>query len=104
MVQGKEEGLTMEDRRMRNFSIIAGLWSSYLGAEITPLDVSMMMCLLKVSEIKSGGGAGDSFADLAGYVACGAQIRAESISVAKKEEYGAPAEYDETSQQDVSFF
>lgn len=99
----------MEDRRMRNFSIIAGLWSSYLGAEITPLDVSMMMCLLKISEIKSGGGTGDSFADLAGYVACGIQIRAEdnpneSISVAKKEEYGTPAEYEETGQQDVSFF
>lgn len=117
MAQGKEEGLTMEDIRTqclkkachditgqreqdygspeRNFSIIAELWSSYLGVEVTPLDVSMMMCLLKISRIKSGGGTGDSFADLAGYAACGAEIRAQECSMPEaKPEDG----------QDISFF
>lgn len=60
-----------------NFSIIAGLWTEYTGAEITPLDVAMMMCLLKVARIKNGGGTGDSFIDLAGYAACGGEIHAK---------------------------
>lgn len=57
-----------------NFSLIAKLWSAYLGENISALDVSMMMCLLKVARIKNGGGTGDSFVDLAGYAACGGEI------------------------------
>lgn len=57
-----------------NLSITAALWSGYLGTKVTALDVSMMMCLLKISRIKNGGGSGDSFVDLAGYAACGAEI------------------------------
>lgn len=57
-----------------NFKIIANLWSDYLDAEITALDVAMMMCLLKIARIKNGGGTGDSFVDLAGYAACGGEI------------------------------
>lgn len=62
---------TVED----NFSLIARLWSEYLGRSISPVDVSMMMCLLKIARIKNGGGTGDSFVDLAGYAACGGEIR-----------------------------
>ena len=58
-----------------NFAIIAEMWSAYTGTKITPLDVAMMMCLLKIARIKSGGGSGDSFVDLAGYAACGGEIR-----------------------------
>ena len=57
-----------------NFGIIANLWSDYLNAEVTPLDVAMMMCLLKIARIKNGGGTGDSFVDLCGYGACGGEI------------------------------
>lgn len=57
-----------------NFGIIANLWSDYLNAEVTALDVSMMMVLLKVARIKNGGGSGDSFIDIAGYAACGGEI------------------------------
>lgn len=57
-----------------NFEIIANLWSDYLDAEITALDVAMMMVLLKVARIKNGGGSGDSFVDIAGYAACGGEI------------------------------
>lgn len=57
-----------------NFGIIANLWTDYLDAEVTALDVAMMMCLLKIARIKNGGGTGDSFVDLAGYAACGGEI------------------------------
>jgi hypothetical protein len=58
-----------------NFSLIARLWSEYLGRSVSTVDVAMMMCLLKIARIKSGGGTGDSFVDLAGYAACGGEIR-----------------------------
>ena len=56
-----------------NFKRIADLWSAYTGHSYTPLDVSMMMALLKVARIKAGG-TDDSFIDLAGYAACGGEI------------------------------
>lgn len=60
-----------------NFAIIAQLWTAYTGYDFTSLDVAMMMCLLKIARIKNGGGTGDSFVDLAGYAACGAEIAGE---------------------------
>lgn len=74
-----------------NFQLIADLWNDYLGtkyryvdddkpiniAPLKPLDVSMMMALLKIARIRNGGGSGDSFVDLAGYAACGGEIWAE---------------------------
>lgn len=68
-----------------HFALIADLWNSYLElpyctAEedirvITPVDVAMMMALLKIARIKNGGGTGDSFVDLAGYAACGGELK-----------------------------
>lgn len=58
-----------------NLGLIAKLWSAYLGETISAVDVSMMMCLLKIARIKNGGGTGDSFVDIAGYAACGGEIR-----------------------------
>ena len=57
-----------------NFKIIANLWTAYKDVEFSPLDVAMMMALLKIARIKNGGGTGDSFVDLAGYAACGGEI------------------------------
>lgn len=57
-----------------NFKIIADLWSVYKGVSFSPVDVAMMMSLLKIARIKSGGGTGDSFVDLAGYAACGGEL------------------------------
>lgn len=83
-----------------NFQLIADLWNGYLGNtlskekrdfekelgvthkhkelsvpwEISAMDVSMMMALLKIARIRNGGGSGDSFVDLAGYAACGGEI------------------------------
>jgi len=58
----------------QNFQIIADLWSAYKGVSFSPVDVAMMMSLLKIARIKSGGGTGDSFVDLAGYAACGGEL------------------------------
>lgn len=58
-----------------NFRQIADLWRAYLHIEITPTDVAMMMSLLKIARIKSGSATEDSFVDLAGYAACGAEIQ-----------------------------
>lgn len=57
-----------------NFSLIARLWTEYVGICLTAKDVAMMMVLLKVARIKSGGGSGDSFVDIAGYAACAGEI------------------------------
>lgn len=64
-----------------NFQFIADLWNGYLGEKtdnpvisVTPVDVSMMMALMKIARIRNGGGSGDSFVDLAGYAACGGEI------------------------------
>ena len=56
-----------------NFKLISLLWSDYLGHEITPIDVSMLMALLKIARIKNGGTT-DCFVDLAGYAACGGEL------------------------------
>lgn len=65
-----------------NFDTIAGLWETYLsracvdeagGVHIDANDVAMMMALLKIARIAAGGGKADSWIDLAGYAACGAE-------------------------------
>lgn len=58
-----------------NFATIAELWSAYTKHPISALDVAMMMALLKVARIKTGSATEDSFVDLAGYAACGAEIQ-----------------------------
>lgn len=66
-----------------NFKRIAELWNAYLGtSDISPMDVSMMMALMKIARIRTGTGTEDSFIDLAGYAACGGEIATE-VAVAK---------------------
>ncbi len=57
-----------------NFRTIANLWTAYKNVEFNSLDVAMMMCLLKIARISTGTATEDSFVDLAGYAACGAEI------------------------------
>lgn len=60
-----------------NFSAIAAFWSVYKGVNFSANDVAMMMALLKIARIKSGTGTDDSYVDLAGYAACGAEINSK---------------------------
>lgn len=60
------------------FSLIADLWGYYLseknGAiELTPADVANMMILLKVAR-NTQGNKDDTWVDIAGYAACGAEV------------------------------
>lgn len=62
-----------------NFQTIANLWTAYMGGiEFTPVDVAMMMALLKIARISTGTATEDSFVDLAGYAACGGEIATQN--------------------------
>lgn len=66
-----------------NFARIADLWNAYMrdtGVVFSPVDVAMMLGLLKIARIKTGTGTTDSFVDLAGYAACGGEIATEKIA------------------------
>ena len=60
-----------------SFKTIAALWSAYTGHDCSPIDVAMMMSLLKIARIKTGRVTEYSFVDLAGYAACGGEIATE---------------------------
>jgi hypothetical protein len=53
----------------KSFRRIAGLWSAYLGHEVTTHDVAALMILLKVSREKSNHHE-DNLTDIEGYVYC----------------------------------
>ena len=57
-----------------SFDSIAGLWSAYLGMDITPVNVSVMMILLKTGRLMCNEGMLDSWIDIAGYAACGFEL------------------------------
>lgn len=56
---------------------IADLWTAYYGSEFSPVDVAMMMGLLKIARIKGIHATEDSFVDLAGYAAIGCEVATE---------------------------
>lgn len=58
----------------QSFLTIAKFWSAYLDHFIEPQDVAAMLALLKLARLKhSEGQHRDSWVDLAGYAACGAE-------------------------------
>lgn len=60
-----------------NFNVIARFWTTYAGHSFTPVDVAVMMTLLKVARIKTGHYKIDSYVDACGYLACAAEIAEE---------------------------
>lgn len=58
-----------------NFSRIAKFWSLYLGRHISAYDVAMLMTLFKFARIMHSGNSRDSFIDLCGYAALGADMQ-----------------------------
>ena len=57
-----------------NFAIIAELWGAYTGYKFSPVDVAMMMALLKVARLMTGDYLADNYVDICGYVACAGEI------------------------------
>lgn len=80
-----------------NFAIIAELWGTYTGYKFSPVDVAMMMALLKVARIKTGVGTVDSFVDLAGYAACAGEIARKNATASVQT--AGDAENDEVGKQ-----
>ena len=52
-----------------NHRRIAALWSAYLGSEIAPSEVAIMLGLVKVSRLAASPDHEDSYTDLAAYAA-----------------------------------
>lgn len=61
-----------------NFDVIARLWGAYKGIQFSPVDVAVMMILLKTARIRTGG-TEDCFIDIAGYAACGGEIWSKEV-------------------------
>lgn len=58
-----------------NFKLIAAYWGVHLGIYLTPKEVAVMLALMKIARLKSSEfESEDSWVDLAGYAACGAEI------------------------------
>lgn len=60
--------------RERNFELIAGLWSAYLGTEVTPGQVATMMALLKIARMRSGHYKTDNYVDAVNYLLFAAEL------------------------------
>ena len=61
--------------KTENHKNIAILWSAYLGHTITPHDVAILMCLLKVARTKLGAISKDTYMDMAAYSAIAGEIK-----------------------------
>lgn len=66
-----------------NFRTIAELWNTYLAAvtvrrggliTLAPVDVAVMMTLMKISRLVTSPECADHWVDIAGYAACGGGI------------------------------
>jgi hypothetical protein len=71
--------------KLKNHQNIADLWNAYLGVRLgldsptealSPLDVALMMALLKIARTMSGSHNPDDYVDLAGYGGCAGEIAA----------------------------
>lgn len=61
----------------KNFDVAAKLCSAYLGVELTPDDVAIILALVKISRMQRGSGEGiknDNYIDLAGYAAIAGEL------------------------------
>jgi hypothetical protein len=57
-----------------NFGRIARLWAGWLQTEISTVDVAMLLLLVKIARLRATPTHMDSWTDIAGYAACGAEV------------------------------
>lgn len=60
-----------------NFKKIGELWTAYTGYGYSPVDVAMMLLLMKVGRMSTGRGTADTYVDICGYAACAGEIATE---------------------------
>lgn len=85
-ILNEARGIICSDRNQQygepedNFAVIGELWSQYLrrakdaDIDLDGYDVGMLMALFKIGRLETGTPKRDNFVDLAGYVACAAEI------------------------------
>lgn len=56
------------------FGLIARLWSDFLGVDVAPEEVGLMLVLLKVARASGNPAHADNWIDIAGYAACGGEL------------------------------
>ena len=61
--------------KVENHTNIAKLWSAYKDVEITPHDVAIMMCLLKIARTKLGAVSEDTYVDGSAYMAIAGECK-----------------------------
>jgi len=71
--------------KTENHKNIARLWSAYLEYTISPHDVAILMCLLKVARTKLGAISKDTYMDMSAYSAIAGEIK---FNEPKKESEG----------------
>ena len=75
IINGERQGIYGEAED--SFSIIAQMWTAYLGKEIKSEDVANMMILMKVARNSSGVYKDDNWIDICGYAALGGEIQSK---------------------------
>ena len=60
--------------KLINHVNIANLWSAYININISPHDVAVMMCLLKIARLKQGSRTEDTYLDASAYMAIAREI------------------------------
>ena len=71
--------------KTENHKNIARLWSAYLEYTISPHDVAILMCLLKIARTKLGAISKDTYMDMSAYSAIAGEIK---FNEPKKESEG----------------
>ena len=61
--------------KTENHKNIAKLWSAYLDYTVTPHDVAILMCLLKIARTKLGAISKDTYMDMSAYSAIAGEIK-----------------------------
>lgn len=77
-----------------SFNLIAGMWSAYLGKELSGHDVANLMVLLKIARAKNGYHR-DSYVDIAGYAGCTEKLEQEAAKLGEltPEKTGKPRQW-----------
>ena len=60
--------------RKANHTQVAGLWSAFLGVQVTPVDAAIMLALLKIARIQVGAPNRDNFVDACGYISIAGEM------------------------------
>ncbi|MDV6975290.1 DUF6378 domain-containing protein [Mycobacterium intracellulare] len=72
-----------------SFNLIGGMWSAYLGINVSAHDVANLMVLLKVARAKNGFHR-DSYVDIAGYAGCTEKLDAEASAAVEPVDLDEP--------------